>query len=155
MTVQCVWNLCYTCRKYKAQGLTFKMSDMPSVRLRAHLSAFTRARIDTWGPMNVTIFWRSVKRWICLFTCLSSRGVHLEMAYSLDTSSFIAALSRFQNHRGVSASYHSDNGRNFVGAQGGIGRLHRQFKSVSHPQTLKPPTHIVALQTAGSSAFRA
>jgi hypothetical protein len=39
------------------------------------------------------------------------------MAYSLDTSSFISALDRFQNRRGVPASFHSDNGTNFVGAQ--------------------------------------
>ncbi|XP_057380931.1 uncharacterized protein LOC130703486 [Daphnia carinata] len=39
------------------------------------------------------------------------------MAYSMDTSSFISALDRFQNRRGVPASYHSDNGTNFVGAQ--------------------------------------
>jgi hypothetical protein len=39
------------------------------------------------------------------------------MAYSLDTSSFISALDRFQNRRGVPASYHSDNGTNFFGAQ--------------------------------------
>jgi hypothetical protein len=39
------------------------------------------------------------------------------MAYSLDTSSFISALDRFQNRRGVPASYHSDNGTNFVGAK--------------------------------------
>ncbi|XP_045027100.1 uncharacterized protein LOC116919718 [Daphnia magna] len=39
------------------------------------------------------------------------------MAYSLATSSFISALNRFQNRRRVPASYHSDNGTNFVGAE--------------------------------------
>lgn len=39
------------------------------------------------------------------------------MAYSLDTSSFISALDRFQNRRGGPVSYHSENGMNFVGAQ--------------------------------------
>ncbi|XP_057366956.1 uncharacterized protein LOC130687815 [Daphnia carinata] len=117
ITAQRVWNLCYTSRKYKAKGSTPKMADLPTARLSPGLPAFTHTGVDYWGPMEVTIFRRTVKRWGCLFTCLSSRSVHLEMAYSLDTSSFIAALDRFQNRRGVPASYRSDNGRNFVGTQ--------------------------------------
>ncbi|XP_057379661.1 uncharacterized protein LOC130701900 [Daphnia carinata] len=116
ITTHRVWNLCYICRRYRAKGSTPKMADLPAVRLRAGLPAFTHTGVDYWGPVDVTLFRRTVKRWGCLFTCLSSRSVHLEMAYSLDTSSFIAALDRFQNRRGVPASYHSDNGTNFVGA---------------------------------------
>ena len=93
------------------------MAALPAIRLKVGYPPFTHTGVDYFGPILVTIFRRTIKRWGCIYTCLSTRSVHLEMAYSLDTSSFISALDRFQNRRGVPASYHSDNGTNFVGAQ--------------------------------------
>ena len=52
---------------------------------------------------------------VCL-TCLASRAVHLEMAYALDTDSFLNAFYRMANRRGLPKEMLSDNGGNFVGA---------------------------------------
>ncbi|XP_057374666.1 uncharacterized protein LOC130695542 [Daphnia carinata] len=117
ITAQRVRHLCYLCRRRSAKGTTPIMAALPTSRLKVGYPTFTHTGVDYFGPINVTIFRRTIKRWGCLFTCLTSRCVHLEMAYSMDTSSFISALDRFQNRRGVPASYHSDNGTNFVGAQ--------------------------------------
>ena len=56
------------------------------------------------------------KRNGCLFTCLVTRGVHLEVAHSLSTDSFIMCLPRFIARRGKPAVIYSDNGTNFAGA---------------------------------------
>ena len=56
------------------------------------------------------------KRYLCLFTCLTSRAVHLEIAYGLDVDSFMRALSRMVDRRGLPEEIISDNGTNFVGA---------------------------------------
>lgn len=56
------------------------------------------------------------KRYGCLFTCLVTRAVHIEVAHSLDTDSFLSALYRSIALRGLPELIHSDNGRNFVGA---------------------------------------
>ena len=52
-----------------------------------------------------------------LFTCLSTRAVHLEVAQSLTTDSAIMAIRRMCARRGCPTEIHSDNGTNFRGAE--------------------------------------
>ncbi|XP_061762157.1 uncharacterized protein LOC133556345 [Nerophis ophidion] len=56
------------------------------------------------------------KPWAMMFTCLSSRAVHIELIESMDTSSCINALRRFFALRGPANQLHSDCGTNFTGA---------------------------------------
>lgn len=57
-----------------------------------------------------------MKRWVVLFTCLSVRAVHLEIAHSLTSQSCVMAIRRFVARRGAPETIWSDNGTNFVGA---------------------------------------
>ena len=59
---------------------------------------------------------RSLKRRFCLFTCLSTRAVHIKVAQSLDTESCLAAVTRFIARRGYPSTIINDYGTNFVGA---------------------------------------
>ena len=60
---------------------------------------------------------KRAKRYLCLFTCLATRAVHLEMSYALDSDSFINAFVRMVSRRGAPSYVVSDKGTNFVGAE--------------------------------------
>ena len=93
------------------------MSDLPPERVISGKPAFSFVGVDYFGPFSVKQGRSVVKRYGCLFTCLTIRAVHIEIAQSLDTSSFISALQRFICRRGRPEVIRSDNGGNFVGAE--------------------------------------
>ena len=92
------------------------MSDLPHHRVNAPEHAFTHVGLDYFGPFDVKQGRSKVKRYGCIFTCLASRAVHLEVANSLDTDSCINCIRRLVARRGPVESILSDNGSNFVGA---------------------------------------
>ena len=57
-----------------------------------------------------------MKRWCCLFTCLTTRAIHIEAVRSLDTDSCLVDINRFIARRRKPATIISDNGTNFVGS---------------------------------------
>ena len=120
---------CATCHRKKARPCTQQMAPLPEERTRASMRAFVNTGVDYAGPF-ITIQGRGKsrqKRYLCLFTCLSTRAVHLEMAYGLDTNGFLNALIRMVNRRGVPQKIVSDNGKNFVGAKNELQELIQNF----------------------------
>ena len=109
-------NECVTCRKMRSEPQQQLMADLPADRLQS-APAFTYCGADYFGPWLVKEGRKTVKRYGVLFTCLASRGVHIETAVALDSSSFINALRRFISLRGRVRLLRSDRGTNFVGAQ--------------------------------------
>ena len=79
---------------------------------------FTTVGTDMMGPILVTIGRTQGKRCICIFNCLATRIIHLEVVTSLDASLFLQAYQRFCNRRNANpTAIHSDNGGNFVAAE--------------------------------------
>ena len=63
----------------------------------------------------MTKFYHSQKkRYGCIFTCMSTRAIHIEMLYSLDAQSLSCAFKRFVAHRGGVTKILSDNATNFT-----------------------------------------
>ncbi|XP_055622559.1 uncharacterized protein LOC129766119 [Toxorhynchites rutilus septentrionalis] len=93
------------------------MAPLPVARLAHHERPFTYTGLDYFGPLLVKLGRSIVKRWIALFTCLTVRAVHLEVAYTLSTESCISCVRRFVGRRGSPVEFFSDNGTNFKGAE--------------------------------------
>ena len=110
---------CNECWRRKLKAADQIMAPLPDVRVRHPLRAFAHVSVDYGGPF-ITVQGRGKqrrKRWLCLFTCLSSRAVHLEMAYDLATDSFLKCFVRMTSRRGYPLTIVSDRGTNFIGAK--------------------------------------
>ena len=116
---------CGVCKRKTARNALQIMAPLPLNRLKTSLRAFTRSAVDFAGPF-VTVQGRGKrreKRYLCLFTCLASQAVHLEIAFGLDVDSFLSAFYRMINRRGLPEEIISDNGTNFVAAEKELRKL--------------------------------
>ena len=113
--VKSVIHACIRCRTFRGRLADQKMADLPTERT-LELAPFTYCGVDMFGNFNIKEGRKIHKQYCVMFTCFSSRAVHLETTNTLDTDSFIMALRRFLSTRGKVRSIRSDNGGNFVGA---------------------------------------
>lgn len=90
--------------------------DLPEDRVQS-APPFSYCAVDYFGPWYIKEGRRELKRYGVLFTCLASRAVHLEVANSLTTDSFMNAYRRSVGRRGPVRQTRSDEGANFVGAR--------------------------------------
>lgn len=86
------------------------MADLPIERVVPDLPPFTNVGVNYFDPIDVKRGRCIIKGYGVIFTCMTSRAVHLEVAYSLDTDSCINALRRFICRRGQVSHLRSDNG---------------------------------------------
>ncbi|XP_052778086.1 uncharacterized protein LOC128215439 [Mya arenaria] len=116
-TVKSVLSHCIDCKRRQQRLKTQQMGHLPTERLTPDKAPFTYVGVDYFGPMYVKSGRKHLKRYGCLFTCLTTRAVHIEIAHSLDTHSFICALQRFVSRRGRPEKIFSDNGTNITAGE--------------------------------------
>ena len=92
------------------------MADLPGVRVVPEKPPFTFVGVDYFGPLEGKQGRSCVKRYGCLFTCLTTRTVLIEIAHSLDSDSMINAIRRFVSVRGYPEQIISHQGSNFTKA---------------------------------------
>ena len=116
VAVRGVLGKCLSCRRNFKPCEQQIMADLPTARLSVGRPPFFHTGVDLFGPFLVKQGRSVVKRYGCIFTCMTVRAVHLEVLHSLSADSFISALRRFVSRRINVAHLHSDNGSNFTGA---------------------------------------
>ena len=92
------------------------MADLAFERTEDNNPPFTYVGVDCFGPFLTKRGRSTEKRYGCLFTCLSTRAVHIEMLHSLEADTFLNGLSRLIARRGKPRRIRCDNGTNFKGA---------------------------------------
>ena len=107
---------CVVCRLRRAKPENPPMSDLPESRLAYWQRPFTQCGIDYFGPMLIKIGRRREKRWGVLFTCMTTRAIHVELAHTLNASSTLMAIKRLASRIGFPREMYSDNGTNFIRA---------------------------------------
>nr|CAH8829358.1 unnamed protein product [Trichobilharzia regenti] len=106
---------CMECKLRNARPVQQMMAPLPAWQASEGNYPFEYVGVDLFGPFVVKRGRTLCKRYGCLFTCLKMRAVHIEMVHTLTTDSFVLALHRFINRRGVPKMMFSDRGTNFVG----------------------------------------
>ena len=71
------------------------MAHLPSDRHQIEQPPFSHVGIDCFSPFNVRQALSTVKRYGCVFTCLTVRAIRIEVAYSMSTDSFLCVLRKF------------------------------------------------------------
>ncbi|XP_068148389.1 uncharacterized protein [Drosophila tropicalis] len=111
------------------------MANLPAVRV-LQAFPFEHTGCDYAGPILLKVHKgrnpRKEKGYICLFVCMVTSALHLELATDLSTDTFLAALKRFMARRGKCSQMYSDNGRNFVGAKRALDEIVQLLASREH-----------------------
>ena len=128
--VRSVIHHCVPCRLFRGKLGSQKMADLPTDRTTV-TAPFTHCGVDMFGPFNCKENRKVNKRYVALYTCFSSRAVHLEVTNDISTDSFIQSLRRFLARRGPAESLRSDNGKNFVGADN---EFRKAYNNMDHTQ---------------------
>jgi hypothetical protein len=112
-TVKYVLHRCLICRRY--DGGSYRMPPMapiPELRV-SQTTPFAHTGLDYFGPMYIKYSGETRKRWVCLFTCLVTRAIHLEVIQDMTAVEFLYAFRRFIATSGTPCVIISDNASQF------------------------------------------
>ncbi|XP_065197182.1 uncharacterized protein LOC135828689 [Sycon ciliatum] len=107
---------CRTCRRHDSKPYTGpKAPPLPRFRVE-QTTPFSYVGVDYAGPLHIRNENGPAKVWICLFTCCTTRAVHLDVVSEMSTSAFMLAFRRLSARFGTPASVISDNAATFKAA---------------------------------------
>jgi len=93
------------------------MGDLPKPRL-VDTKPFSHVCVDSAGPFFVKVallrLIQTTEGYLCIFVCMATLAVYLELVSDLSTALFLAAIDRFVSRCGRCTDLYSDCGTNFV-----------------------------------------
>lgn len=130
---------CVKCQRFYARTTDQLMGQLPPCRATP-APPFTTTGADFAGPFTLRKGHTRKPVWIsgyvCLFVCLTTKSVHLELVMDLTSEAFLAALRRFIARRGRPTTFFTDNGTNFVGARRELEAVYRLLDTPEASESL-------------------
>ena len=131
---------CIICRKKAARASSQLLGQLPPARVEPHY-VFLHTGMDFAGPFPIKRgYTRSptkLEAHLAVFICFATRAVHLELVIDQKTASFLAALDRFVDRRGLPLHLYSDNGPNYTGAKNKLSSLYKMLASLECPDAIQ------------------
>ena len=125
--VKKVISRCLVCRRHEGPSFSLpKMPPWPKERV-SQSSPFQYVGLDYLGPLLVKEGKEVVKVWVCLFTCLTVRAIHLEWVMNLTPDQFLSCLRRFVARRGKPQLIICDNAPQFKVVKTAVDRQWQQL----------------------------
>ncbi len=110
--------VCVTCRRYEGAHCKGTLPPpLPEFRV-SETRSFQTTGVDYAGPMYVKTpdNPRNTKAWMILYTCYSTRAVHLDLVQDMTAETFMRSFRHFTARRGTPARMISDNAKTFKAA---------------------------------------
>ena len=106
---------CIICKRYQVRSvLPLPSPHLPDFRIIISSYSSQFIGLDFAGPLlNKSGKENALKTYVLLFTCTSSRALHLELTPDMSIPSFILAVERFVSRRGMPGLVISDNFKTF------------------------------------------
>ncbi|KRX71583.1 Uncharacterized protein T06_8612 [Trichinella sp. T6] len=101
---------CPCCRRVGSKPFVLKMAPLPADRIQP-TGPFENTGLDSAGPLPTRNGKTVKKSYILIFTCMTTRAVHLEVASDMTVVRVMEAIRRFIARRGKPRILQSDNFR--------------------------------------------
>lgn len=130
---------CISCFRTRPTPLVPPMADLPSFRVR-QIRPFSKTGLDFAGPFvtrpRKTRDKTRFKSYLCVFVCMATKAVHLEILTDMSRDCFIVCFDRFVARRGYPLELFSDQGTTFVAADKFLRQGYRELFSSDNVQQL-------------------
>ena len=84
---------CIPCKLMRKRACEQRMRQLPSYRTDASNPVFAKTALDLFGPFEVKVERKTIKEaWCCIFTCMTTRAVHLELCTDKSTDTFFQKI---------------------------------------------------------------
>lgn len=79
-----VLSQCIVCKTFHAKPVTQQMKPLPTSCMMAYQPPLSLSGKDLFSLLYVELGGSTVKRWCCLFMCLNTHAIHLELVHSMN-----------------------------------------------------------------------